>query len=292
MNLLVSLGIGVLALSSPGAVQLKHDLAYASGERARFDVYAPRRQRPSAPVVVFLYGGSWQSGNKALYRFVGLSLASRGFITVIPDYRVYPEVRYPAFLRDNAEAVAFVKRHAADWGGDPNRLFLVGHSAGAYNAAMLALDRRWLGQVGLDPSRDVAGAVGLAGPYDFLPLRDARLKVIFGPEDQRPDTQPINHVDGRAAPMLLLAGDRDGTVDPGNSTRLAAAIRNCGGPASVRIYPGLGHVSLLTSISGLFRRRGGVLDQITAFIEEAPAPTAASVEHSRLAWPQMAEAGS
>jgi acetyl esterase/lipase len=243
-------------------------------------------------VIVFLYGGSWQSGSKALYRFVGLSLASCGFITVIPDYRVYPEIRYPAFLRDNAEAVAFVKRHAADWGGDAHRLFLIGHSAGAYNAAMLALDRRWLGEVGLDPNRDVAGVVGLAGPYDFLPLRDATLKVIFGPEDQRPDTQPINHVDGRAAPMLLLAGDRDGTVDPGNSTRLAAAIRCRGGAASVRIYPGLGHVSVLTSMSGLFRRRGGVLDQVAAFVEEAPVSKATPTARSEFARPQLAEAGS
>jgi acetyl esterase/lipase len=225
-------------------------------------------------VVVFLYGGSWQSGSKALYRFVGLSLASRGFIAVVPDYRVYPEVRYPAFLRDNALALAFVKRHAADWGGDPAHLFLVGHSAGAYNAAMLALDGRWLGEVGLDTGRDIAGVVGLAGPYDFLPLRDETLKIIFGPADQRPDTQPINHADGHAAPLLLLAGDRDSTVDPGNSTRLAAAVRVEGGSVSVRICPGLGHVSMLTSMSGLFRRRGGVLDQVAAFVDDAETATA------------------
>jgi acetyl esterase/lipase len=292
MNVLVSLGVGILALASPGAVQLKHDLAYASGDRARFDVYAPRHPRARAPVAVFLYGGSWQSGDKALYRFVGQSLASRGFITVIPDYRVYPEVRYPDFLRDNAQAVAFAKRHAGQWGGDPNRLFLIGHSAGAYNAAMLALDRRWLGEVGLDPDRDVAGVVGLAGPYDFLPLRDATLKIIFGPEDQRSDTQPINHADGRAPPMLLLAGDRDRTVDPGNATRLTAAIRARGGAASAHIYPGLGHVSLLTSMSGLFRRRGGVLDEVAGFIDVAPTPTSAGVARSSLTPAQVVEVGS
>ncbi len=292
MDILVSLGVTILALSSPGAVQLNHDLAYASGDRAHLDVYAPRRPSPRAPIAVFLYGGSWQSGEKALYRFVGRSLASRGIITIIPDYRVYPEVRYPAFLQDNALAVAFAKRHAADWGGDPGRLFLIGHSAGAYNAAMLALDRRWLGEVGLDPRQDLAGVVGLAGPYDFLPLRDATLKIIFGPEDQRPDTQPINHVDGPAPPMLLLAGDRDGTVDPGNSTRLASAIRAHGGAASVRTYPGLGHVSLLTSMSGLFRHRGGVLDQITAFVDDAPAPIPAPVARGGCAPARVAEARS
>lgn len=292
MNLLVSLGVGILALSSPGGVRLKHNLPYASGERAHFDVYAPRRSRSGAPVVVFLYGGSWQSGDKALYRFVGQSLASRGIITVIPDYRVYPEVRYPAFLRDNAQAVAFAKRHAAEWGGDPGHVFLIGHSAGAYNATMLALDRRWLGEVGLDPHKDVAGVVGLAGPYDFLPLRDATLKIIFGPEDQRSDTQPINHADGRAPPILLLAGDRDRTVDPGNSARLAAAVRARGGVASVRIYRGLGHVSLLTSMAGLFRRPGGVLDQIAAFVDEAPTPAVARVTRGGLSTAQVAQVGS
>lgn len=292
MNVLVSLGVTLLAVASPGAVQVKHDLAYGSGERARFDVYAPRHPGRHAPVAVFLYGGSWQSGDKGLYRFVGRSLASRGIVTVIPNYRVYPEVRYPAFLRDNALAVAFAKRHAADWGGDPSRLFLIGHSAGAYNAAMLALDRRWLGEVGLDPSRDVAGTVGLAGPYDFLPLRDSTLKVIFGPEDQRPDTQPINHVDGRAAPMLLLAGERDGMVDPANSTRLGAAVRAHGGAVLVRFYPGLGHVGLLTSMSGLFRRRGGVLDQITSFVADPPAPIAAPVARAAPAPTRMLEFGS
>jgi acetyl esterase/lipase len=266
MDLLVLLGVGILALSSPGAVQLSRDLAYAPGRRANLDVYAPRRPHRDAPVVVFLYGGSWQSGDKALYRFVGQSLASRGFITVVPNYRVYPEVRYPAFLRDNALAVAFAKRHAREWGGNPDRLFLVGHSAGAYNAAMLALDHRWLGEVGLDPHRDIAGTVGLAGPYDFLPLRDPKLKIIFGPEDQRPDTQPINHIDGQHAPMLLIAGERDRTVDPGNSGRLAAAIRARGGAVSVCMFPDLGHVGVLTSISGLFRRPGGVLDRIAAFV--------------------------
>jgi acetyl esterase/lipase len=272
MNVLVSLGVAILALSSPGAVEVRHSLAYTSGDRGHCDVYSRRRPGPRAPVAVFLYGGSWQSGDKGLYGFVGRSLASRGIITVIPDYRVYPQVRYPTFLRDNALAVAFAERHAAEWGGDPDRLFLIGHSAGAYNAAMLALDHRWLGEVGLESRRDLAGVVGLAGPYDFLPLRDTTLKIIFGPEGQRPDTQPINHVDGHAASLLLLAGDRDRTVDPRNSTRLAAEIRAHGGSASVRISPGLGHVGLLTSISGLFRRRGGVLDQVAAFIDTAPAP--------------------
>jgi acetyl esterase/lipase len=276
MNLLVSLGIAILELSTPGSAQVRHDLVYGPGDKGRLDVYAPRKLPPHAPVAVFIYGGSWQSGSKSLYRFVGVALASRGIVTVIPDYRVSPEVRYPAFLEDNALAVSFIKQHAAEWGGDPGKLYLIGHSAGAYNAVMLATDSRWLAKVGLDSHRDIAGVFGLAGPYDFLPLRDPVLKTIFGTEDRLPDTQPINHIDAAAAPMRLVAGDRDMTVDPGNSLRMTAAVKAKGGTASAQIYPGLGHIGLLTSLSGLYRHRAPLLNDVAGFVQgEATSPIAA-----------------
>lgn len=275
MSLLVTIGAAVLSWMAPGGGHVVRDVRYADHDRGTFDVYEPKGVASgSAPLVVFVYGGSWDSGEKSIYRFVGKVLASRGFVTVIPDYRIYPEVKYPDFLRDNAEAVAFAHSHAADWGADPHRLFLAGHSAGAYNVAMLAIDRRWLAPVGLDPRRDVAGVVGLAGPYDFLPLRDDKLKIIFGPEDTRPDTQPINHVDGMAPPMLLLAGSKDKTVDPGNSTRFATAIEARGGTASARIVPGKSHVSLLTSLLPSSDGHSGTLDAVAEFINATPAPAA------------------
>ncbi len=275
MNALVSIGAAVLAWMAPGGARVIHDVPYAAHAEATLDVYEPRHLTPNAPLVVFFYGGSWQSGDKSIYRFVGKLLASQGFVTVIPNYRVYPAVKYPDFLRDNAEAVAFARRRAAEWGADPRRLFLAGHSAGAYNVAMLGLDRRWLAEVGLDPRRDVAGVVGLAGPYDFLPLRDETLKTIFGPEEDRPDTQPINHVEGQDPPMLLIAGSNDKTVDPGNATRLAAAMSKRGDRATTRIVLGKSHVGLLT---GLLPPAGGhsaILDAMTDFIAAAPAPTLA-----------------
>ena len=131
---------------------------------------------------------------------------------------------------------------------------------------MLALDPRWLGEVGLDPAKDLAGVVGLAGPYDFLPLRDKTLKIIFGPPEGRPDTQPINHVNGRGPPMLLLAGSADKVVDPGNTTRLASAIRARGGKVEAQIFPGESHVGMLTALLRPFRGRAPVLDEIVGFI--------------------------
>ena len=257
---------------TPGGARVIQSLPYADQARGTLDVYQPRQGSLGAPVVVFIYGGSWQSGDKALYRFVGELLASRGVVAVIPDYRIYPAVRYPDFLRDNALAVRFARDHAQAWGADPHRLFLMGHSAGAYNVAMLALDRRWLARVGLEPGTDIAGVIGLAGPYDFLPLKDGTLKIIFGPEDARADTQPINHVDGRSPPMLLLAGAKDTTVDPGNTTRLAASIRLHGGKVTTRIVPGRGHVRLLASLIPAIGGRA-LLDEVCNFVFD-PGPEA------------------
>ena len=242
------------------------NLTFMPGARGTLDVYEPAGPHAGAPMVVFFYGGNWDSGDRALYRFVGASLARAGVVTVIPDYRLYPEVRYPEFLKDNALAVRWAVDHAGAIGADPHRLFLMGHSAGAYDAAMLTLDRRWLATVGLDPRRDVRGTIGLSGPYDFLPLESGTLKAVFGPPDGRPATQPINHVDGDAPPMLLMAGDADTTVDPGNSRRLQQKIVAHGGQAELAIFPKASHSATVTALLPVFSSgldvRGRVLDFI------------------------------
>ena len=256
---------GVLAAATPAHGRTVRDIAYGEGARRKLDVYAPAAAGGAA-VVVFLYGGSWQGGAKSTYAFVGKALAAEGFLTVIPDYRVYPEVRYPDFLRDLAQAVRWARDHAEAYGGDGARLFLVGHSAGAYNAAMLALDRRWLGEAGLDPARDVRAAVGLSGPYDFLPLKDATLMTIFGPEDTRPQTQPIAYADGRGPPMLLAAGLRDRVVDPANAARLAERIRARGGEAEVIFYPKLDHRLAIGTFAGPLRFLAPTLKDTVGFL--------------------------
>ena len=181
------------------------DIGYGDDPRQRLDVYIPGATTGTTPTIVFLYGGSWQSGSKDDYLFVGEAFASLGYVTVIPDYRLYPGVRYPAFLEDGAAAVAWVKANAGRLGVQAGPIYLVGHSAGAYIAAMLTLDPRWLSRTGNRVCDTVAATVGLAGPYDFLPLTDPALKDIFGPRASRPQTQPINYVDGAAPPMLWSA---------------------------------------------------------------------------------------
>ena len=248
-------------------VATTRDLPYAPGPRHGLDVYAPKHPAAHAPVLVFVYGGGWDSGEKSQYGFVGAAMASHGYVTVIPDYRIYPEARYPDFLQDTAMAIRWAKDHAAEYGGDPNNIFLMGHSAGAYNVAMAALDPQWLGAVGLDPHRDIRGVVGLAGPYDFLPLQSDELKTIFGVAGQEPASQPINHVDGREPPMFLAHDLGDKTVYVRNTEHLAARITAAGGEVETRYYKGLSHPLMIGVIAAPLRFLGPVYRDATRFID-------------------------
>jgi acetyl esterase/lipase len=251
------------------------DIPYAPGPSHTLDIYRPDAFAGALPIAVFFYGGAWQTGSKNDYLFVAAELARRGILVVVPDYRKYPPDGYPAFLDDGAAAVAYVRRVAPSWGGDPNRIFLVGHSAGAYIAAMLALDPAYLSAAG--DSRDrLAGIVGIAGPYDFLPITGPDVQAVFGAYRSSPATQPINWVDGRNPPMLLLAGSADTTVEPRNTTALADRIRAAGGPVTEKIYPDTGHIGIITGFAPWFRDRSPVLDDTASFITSAQ-PVAAAV---------------
>jgi acetyl esterase/lipase len=245
-------------------IQLTQSIAYAERSRHRLDVCRPR-DAAAAPVIIFFYGGAWQSGYKELYRYVAKALARRGYVAVVPDYRIYPEVCYPDFLDDGALVVRWVKDNIARFGGDPDKLFLKGHSAGAYIAAMLSIDMRWLGKVGLDPRRDIAGLIGIAGPYDLMPLRDEKIKMIFGGID-RPETQPIYHVAPGAPPALLMTGGRDRLVEPGNSVRLAARLVAAGNAATVLTYRRVGHFIIIAVVAPFLRFLVPVMRDVDAFI--------------------------
>ena len=242
-------------------------IAFGGHVRDRFDIYAPTERRSSGhPVVVFFYGGGWEDGDRGMYRFVGTALAARGMVVAIPDYRVFPEVCFPAFLEDGARAVRWVRDNIAGFGGDPERLVLIGHSAGGQIAAMLALDGKWLDAVGIEGKAAIRGWAGLAGPYDFLPLHSEVLKIIFGPEPDRWKSQPINFVEADAPPALLIAGKCDNVVDPGNVARLAQRIRERGGHPEVRMYPLTGHATLVGAFARPLRILAPVLADTSAFV--------------------------
>ena len=257
-------GVSVVnALARSRHVEITRDVRFAEGRRGLLDIYTPKGAS-DAPLVVFFYGGSWEDGERADYRFVAMALAKRGIVVVVPDYRLYPDVRFPDFIDDGARAVRWARRNATEFGGDPALIFLVGHSAGAYIAAMLALDKTRLDPASLSA---LAGIVGLAGPYDFLPLTGASLKRIFAPAggDLR-TSQPIAYARGDAAPMLLLTGLRDATVSPENSRKLATRIRALGGRAETRFYKRADHTSVIAAFSPTLRWLAPSLGDTVAFI--------------------------
>lgn len=258
-------------LAPRSGIVVQKSVPYAAGGRRTLDIYSPA-DATNAPVVVFFYGGSWQRGQKETFRFVAATLASRGVVAAVPDYTLYPDGKFPTFLEDGAAAVAWAKANAARFGGDARRVVLMGHSAGAHIAAMLALDARWLGSHGLDPRKDVAGLVGLAGPYDFLPIKDPVIKVIFA-SDEPEKTQPITFVAGGEAPTFLGFAPDDVTVRPGNSERLAAKLKAHGASVALTSYPRTNHVSILGAISPLLSFLAPVTADVSAFIAST-APSA------------------
>ncbi len=244
-------------------------LAYGSEPRQLLDVYHPKSPAGAgaAPMVVFFYGGSWSEGERDDYRFVGEALASRGVVTLIADYRLSPAFRYPVFVQDSARALRWAFAHAAEHGADPAKVFVMGQSAGAYNAAMLALDARWLAAEGLSPSR-LAGWIGLAGPYDFLPIVDVKAQAAFNWPNTPPDSQPLAHASSASPPALLLAPREDKVVSAQRSTvAMAERLRASGVRVESALYDGVGHVTLVASMASLLRGRAPVLDRVSGFVQ-------------------------
>ena len=258
---------GVSRISGDGATRLAlRGAAYGPLARHRLDVWVPAR--PSAvplPVVVFFYGGDWVSGDRGDYGFAGRAFAAKGFVTVVADYRLVPDVRFPAFLEDGALAIKWVHDHVAAHGGDPKRISLSGHSAGAYEAAMLALDPRYLKGVGVDP-RIIRAAALLATPADFYPFTEQRGRDALGAWPKPLETQPISFARADAPPMLLMHGTADTVVRPYNSQRLAAKLKRLGAVAELRLYPGKSHVDLVKSLSPTFRGATPALADSVAFL--------------------------
>jgi acetyl esterase/lipase len=255
------------ATSGDRGLDISSGVVFDADHQLALDVYAPHAAR-RAPVVVFFYGGSWKSGKRQWYRWVGEVLARHGVVAVIPDYRKYPQARLEGFMHDAADAVAWTHTHIAEFGGDSNTLFVMGHSAGAHLAALLATDASWLNAVGMHPAQ-LSGFIGMAGPYDFLPLTNPDFIDMFGHDRQSQErSQPVFFVDGDEPPTLLLQGADDRTVDPRNAQSLAKLLRDKSEPVTVHMYPHIGHIGLLLSLSPPLQGRAPTLHDILQFIHE------------------------
>jgi acetyl esterase/lipase len=265
--------LGFFAANVPaafGPYKRHANIAYGADPQQRLDVYVPESAAGPWPVIVFWHGGRWRYGDKTDYRFVGAALAESGYVAVVANYRHYPQVKMPGFLADAAQAALWAAAHAMEYGGDPERLYLMGHSAGAHLAAMVTLDSRYFAAAG-QGAPHIAGVIGLSGPYDFLPLLEPDVQDMFGPPPIYPESQPINFVRAGAPPMLLVHGLKDDTVRPKNSRNLAIALRALGVPVTLKLYPKVSHADTVAALTSLLRGRAPTLIDIQVFVDQGAA---------------------
>jgi acetyl esterase/lipase len=253
--------------ASFGDFKVTRNIRYATeAPRQQLDVYQPSVAGIARPVVIFLHGGGWRSGSKGAYKFVADALTSRGYVAVLPEYRLFPEVRFPQYVTDAAQAVVWTQQHAKEIGGDPRRIFVMGHSAGAHIGALVVLDAKYLQQAGGNGD-GIAGFIGLAGPYEYLPFPTG----MFGPPEGYASTQPINFVERNSPPMLLMHGLADKVVWLANTQHMAAKIRSVGGKVEERYYEDMSHGAIIAAFSAFYRNRRPVLNDVERFITEITA---------------------
>jgi acetyl esterase/lipase len=255
----VAFGIANRGVQAPDA-----SVVYDTQHGLSLDIYKPSVATSTpAPVVVFFYGGGWKTGKREQYRFVGQRLSQQGVLAIVADYRTFPRSTFPGFVEDGARAVAWSHGHAAEYGGDPRRLFVGGHSAGAQIAALLGTDARYLATQGMKP-RDLSGVIGLSGPYDFV--IEGGYEEVFGPKARWREAQAVNFVDGDEPPFLLIHGTGDTVVEFKDSQELADRLRRTGGKADLVWLPKAGHIAPLAALHDP-KRDPEVVQAIKAFLQ-------------------------
>jgi len=247
-----------------GSFERRTDIPFGDGPRLKLDAYVPGGAR-RRPIIIFWYGGIWMKGAKEQYRFVGAALANAGYVTIVPDYRLFPEARFPEFVRDGARAVQWVHEHALELGGDPNTIILMGHSAGAHLAALLALDERYLRDVGGSRAW-IRGWIGLSGPYALNHKRILVLRDIFREPYTEADWQPVRLVTRDSPPALIIQGKRDWMVSLREAVALDTALTTSGVRCELRLYDDTGHWGTVSGLSVVIRFRSRTLEDVTSFV--------------------------
>ena len=275
--LLLTLGIGCSAPQKksiqPVTVSptVYRDIPYEANERQKLDLYIPTSPLPNQPIVVFFYGGGWRTGDKKDYAFFGKTLSEHGILTAIANYRLYPDTTFPGFIDDGADAVAWVSKHAEAYGGNPRRIFLMGHSTGAYIAAMLAFDPDFLQRDGVSSS-SIAGVIGLAGIYDFSTASNRESVQIFRGGTLEKSADPLDYVSDKAPPALLLVGGNDVITSPDYDQAFAKGIKTRGGKVQAIVYPAVGHVGIMLPFSSITHNNTIVVDNVLSFVSIPGSP--------------------
>lgn len=252
--------------ASEGSYTVKRDVAYGADPRQQLDIYLPKNPKntlENAPVLVFFYGGSWQTGSRTDYEFAAQPFADAGYIVVIPDYAKYPAHQYPAFMEDAAKAVHWVSRHIQQYGGNPQHIYLAGHSAGGHIAALLGTDKKYLGKT----HQQISGVIGLSGAYDFTP-KEKDIKAIFAPANPVHTAMPAHYIDGTQPPFLLIWGANDNKVGRQNIDQMQAAIDEKGGQLEVVIYPELNHIGTVAALAIPKRASANIVETMLKFMQQ------------------------
>lgn len=267
-------GADKLLNGGDGAIRLVADQRYGKDPAQKLEMFVPQGASGPLPIVVFVHGGSWASGDPHDYRFIARTLCAKGYAVVLAGYRLYPQTQFPGMLQDGAAAVRWVQDNTARLGGDPRRMALMGHSAGAYNVAMLTLDPQWLKAVGLD-TQVIRGTAALAGPFDFLPLDSPATINSFGNAPDLAKTQPVNFVRRDAPPLLLVTGDADTRVRPRNSQVLARRLTEAGVPNEPILLDGVSHEGIIMMFARPFSRDTRAIDAVLPFLAKVTTPSVA-----------------
>lgn len=267
-------GADKLLNGGDGAIRLVAAERFGKEPAQKLEMFVPQGTSGTLPIVVFVHGGSWASGDPRDYRFIARTLCARGYAVVLAGYRLYPQAKFPAMLEDGAAALRWVQGNAARYRGDPARMALMGHSAGAYNVAMLTLDPQWLKRVGLD-AQAIRGTVALAGPFDFLPFDSPAAIHSFGDAPDPSMTQPVNFAHKDAPPLLLVTGDADTRVKPRNSEALARRLTEAGAPTEPVLLDGVTHEGIIMMFARPFSRDTRALDAVLPFLAKVTAPSVA-----------------
>jgi len=255
-----------VGLAMDDANVLGQGIPYADSDRLKLDIYGPKDPVGPSPVVMFIYGGSWKQGQRQDYQFVGRALAANGFVVVIPDYRLYPQVTYPKFLEDCANAAKWIQDNIEKYGGDTSRFFIAGHSAGAYNAVMLGLEHSFFNEYNV--TMPIKGIAAISGPYDFYPFEYDEVRNVFGHTDNPEGTQPVNLVTADEPPMFLASGDQDPIVRMQNTDHLARKLKAAGNWVTVKYYQNIGHMEAVFAIGAMWRWRAPVLADMVSFFTQ------------------------
>ena len=237
--------------------------SFGEAERQQWDLYIPDEVK-GVPVV-FVYGGAWREGDRRDYEFVGHALSGLGHPVFIADYRLYPQVTYPTFVEDSADAIAWFEDNAEALLGDPlQRYVLMGHSSGAHTAALLATDTPFLRERGV--RAQLAGLIGIAGPYD-LPLDDPEVVDVF-PGADAAEVQPVQRVSRQTPPVLLLHGLDDTRVVPRHSRRFAEALKEHDVAVTLKLYEGVNHTRIIGSMAAPLRFLNDSYDDTRVFLQQ------------------------